>query len=238
MPSWNIHTAHVEHLLGGRDPLELGIADTDAFLFGNYVPDIYVGFLVPDITYRLDYCLTHLARVNVIPLPDPDRFWDDFIYRRRSETPAGLSLALGVWAHLVADRFYNMRFRAFCQTHDVPEGETLRKAKQDDFDLFGHSLGISSHVQVTPELLEAAQNFKGYSILPGDVERAVAVADETVRVAAVEPDVMSYQLLSAEWMEETFGMCDGYLASWLESWQRLEAERGPVSVDDIDSERS
>ena len=28
MPSWNIHTAHAEHLLANRDPESLGIGDS------------------------------------------------------------------------------------------------------------------------------------------------------------------------------------------------------------------
>ena len=83
MPSWNIHTAHVERLLSQRTPDELGIEDVNAFLFGNYVPDIHLGFMVPDTTYRIDYCVTHIARPSMIPLPDADRFWDDCVARRR-----------------------------------------------------------------------------------------------------------------------------------------------------------
>ena len=44
MPSWNIHTAHVERLLREEGAARLGVRDVNAFLFGNFLPDIYVGY--------------------------------------------------------------------------------------------------------------------------------------------------------------------------------------------------
>ena len=61
MPSWNIHTAHVERLLAEDAPSALGIRDVNAFLFGNLVPDIYVGYMVPDTSRTIAYQETHFA---------------------------------------------------------------------------------------------------------------------------------------------------------------------------------
>ena len=173
MPSWNIHTAHAERILEACIPKELGIEDANAFLFGNYVPDIYVGFMVPDASIHIDYCITHVADVAHIPVPDAERFWNQYIGRRAPATSTGMSLVVGAWAHIFADRFYNMRFREFLQTHDAPTGDELRRSKQADFDLYGRSLSIARHVQKTDELLEAARSFLPYSILPADVEREI-----------------------------------------------------------------
>ena len=226
MPSWNIHTAHVERLFEGRSPAALGVADANAFLFGNYVPDIYLGFMVPDAGLRIDYCLTHLADACAIPLPDADKFWDHYVFRRRPESPAGVSLAVGAWAHLLTDRMYNKRFRAFCETHEVPEGDELRVRKQADFDLFGRALRISSFVRRTPELLEAARRFRPYCVLPDDVAKAIAAADAIVRGNGEPAENGAYRLLSAAWMRETFESCDALLTSWLQAWQTLEADGG------------
>lgn len=233
MPSWNIHTAHVEHLLAEHDARQLGISDANAFLFGNYVPDIYLGFMVPEATFRIDYCLTHMAVPNIIPVPNADQFWDDCVFKRRPESDAGVSLVLGAWAHLVADRMYNHRFREFCGSHEVPTGEELRIRKQADFAVFGRSLGITSRVQITPGLLDAAQKFRQYSVLPADVERTVAVADSIVGGIRGRERCDEYQLLSQEWMTDTFAACNDFLASWLAAWVRLESDGKPASADDI-----
>ena len=233
MPSWNIHTAHVERLVADRPAHDLGIEDVNTFLFGNYVPDIYVGFMVPDASMRIDYCMTHWANVGLTPMPDADKFWDMYIYKRRPKTPSGISLALGAWAHLVADRFYNGEVLTFLETHDAPRGEELRICKQGDFDVFGHTLGISSCVQVTPELLEAAKNFRGYSILAVDVEKSVDVANRIVRTSVIGPATQEYRLLSVEWLTEVFEACNERLVQWLQTWQALEGDGKRASAEDI-----
>ena len=235
MPSWNIHTALVEHLLDAYPVESLGIADANSFLFGNYVPDIYLGFMVKDTTYRLDYCLTHLARPNTLPVANPDQFWDECLWTeyRRPETEEGMSLALGVWTHLMADRTFNMRARQFCQTHDAPVGKQLLKRKQADFDIFGRSLGITSHVQITPKLLDAAKAFRQYSILPDDVKRTIDVADAIVDAEVITPSPDDYQMLNEGWLNDTFAICHDQLALWLQTRMRLLAEGATFSAEDV-----
>ena len=236
MPSWNIHTAHVERLLADHRAGELGIPDENAFLFGNYVPDLYLGFMVPETTYRLDYCMTHMARRHVIPIPDADLFWDTYVRARTFPTPATRALTLGAWAHLVADRFYNGMFRRFMETCDGPKGDELRLRKQADFNLFGNSLGITSHVRPTPELFEAALAFRAYSILPGDVKRAIDVASGIVRACEKVPENAQYQLIDPAWMLGVFNACDERLAVWLASWQHLVARGADESAESVRAE--
>lgn len=237
MPSWNIHTAHVERLLANHRADDLGIGDENAFLFGNYVPDIYVGFMVPGASFHIDYCITHFAKPDIIPVPDADKFWDYYIVRRRPPSPAGLSLALGAWAHLVADRFYNGWFRAFSITHDVPEGEALRVGKQGDFSLYGNTLGITSCVNVTSELLDAAWSFHPFSILPDDTRRAIDVANAIVQNnSASSNGDKEYALLSAEWMNSVFEACDERLSAWLAAWHALAAEDKRCTAEDVRAE--
>ena len=239
MPSWNIHTAHVENLLAGRRAEDLGIHDKNAFLFGNYVPDIYVGFMVPKASFHIDYCITHFAAINIIPVPDADLFWDYYIARRWPTSSAGLSLALGAWAHLVADRFYNGWFRTFSVEHEVPKGEELRVRKQGDFHYYGNSLNISSSVSATPELLDAAWSFHPYRILAEDVERAVEVANAIVQKGDMPTtDQEGYTLLSAEWMASVFEACDERLFTWLSTWQSLAAEGRRYQAADVRAEAS
>ena len=233
MPSWNIHTAHVERLFAQHDPQDLGIADANTFLFGNFAPDIYVGFMVPDVSFRIDYCTTHLARISLIPVADADLFWNLYIAYRTPTSPAGMSLVLGAWAHLLADRYYNGNFRRFWQTHDVPGGDEQRIRKQADFDLFGHYLGISSHVETTPELLQAAWDFKPYRILDVDVARSINVADAIVEQAAQTPAFDTYRLLDEKWLTGVFESCNDRIVCWLQAWRELAAEGGSILAADV-----
>lgn len=233
MPSWNIHNAHVEHLLAVHRPQDLGIADPNAFLFGNYVPDIYVGYMVPDVSYHIDYCITHVAGISRIPVSDADSFWDHYVAHRFPAGASGQSLVLGAWAHLVADRFYNGRYREFYATHTMPEGDEVRIRKQADFDLFGHYLGISTMVEETPELQQACWDFVPYRLFGQDVRRSIDVANGIVRESAQPPATAEYLLLDDAWLSRVFAECDERLATWLLAWRELAAAGKPCRPADI-----
>lgn len=83
MPYWNLHTAHAQHLLAQGEPGEFGIHDANAFLFGNYVPDIYVGYMVKHPSGIMPYTITHLADPHAIPVPRAQEFWDTYVEPKR-----------------------------------------------------------------------------------------------------------------------------------------------------------
>lgn len=172
MPSWNIHTAHVERLLREKGTAALGIRDTNEFLVGNFVPDIYVGYMVPHTTRLIDYNTTHLAEPGHIPLPDADAFWGRYVAGR----PNVSDVVLGAWAHLVCDHVYNQHTRAFLAARGIRPGEAMRIAKQADFALFGHTLDISLKPHVDEALVAACAAFPQYPIDEKDVVASVDVA--------------------------------------------------------------
>ena len=234
MPSWNVHTAHAESILTDALSDSFGIADANSFLFGNYVPDIYVGFMVRDASFRIDYCMTHVARVNPIPVPDADFFWDQYVARRRLSSPEGESLVLGAWAHLVADRVYNGAFREVKPLHSSLDDDALRRYKQADFDLFGRSLQACRHVQVTDDLLKAARAFPQYRVEAEDVERAVRVASEITRKSeAFQAGGGEYRLLDEAWLGNVFDTCHEHIATWLQARHQLEVEGARCFAADI-----
>lgn len=199
MPSWNIHIAHVERLLRDEGAEALGIRDVNAFLFGNLVPDVYVGYMVPDATARIDYKLTHLALREHIPLPRHDLFWQFYVARRERVS----DVTLGAWAHLVADHVYNARTRTHLDRIGMPPGEPARIGKQSDFALFGRTLDISLKPRVDEALLAQCAEFPPYSVAEADVRSAVGVASAMVdenRARHVR-GTPAYQLLSAEFFE-------------------------------------
>lgn len=78
MPSWNIHIAHAERLLEGG-PIARVVRDRNAFLFGNLVPDIYVGYMVPGVVRPIPYRVTHFAAPEHIPKPREGEFWGRYV---------------------------------------------------------------------------------------------------------------------------------------------------------------
>lgn len=251
MPSWNIHIAQAERLLARDGACARFVRDANAFLFGNLVPDIPVGYMVPGaphITYRE----THFTEPVPIPKPDEERFWRSFAeplvaaaggppsaapaaqpgfvppadlartpaIRGTSRTsvpypdspaPAPevahgrsvLDLALGAWAHLLADHIWNKRVNERLDQIGGKPGEEFRIKKQADFDGFGRTLAISSVPLETPALLSAAEAFPQYPVAAPQVHDAIVVAHEIVRTNGV-PEHLPYRLLTEEFFERVF----------------------------------
>lgn len=202
MPSWNIHTAHVERLLREEGAARLGVRDVNAFLFGNFLPDIYVGYMVPVPVARLrDYRETHFADGGAIPSPNYQAFWDRFVAGCDAEAASSLhDLVLGAWAHLVCDSVYNTRTRAYIASIDVKAGDVTRKRKQRDFALFGRIFDISLRPRVTPELIAACAAYPQYPVIEADVREAVAVAGRIVdeNHEGLIRSIPTYDLLTPE----------------------------------------
>lgn len=202
MPSWNIHTAHVERLLREEGSARLGVRDVNAFLFGNFLPDIYVGYMVPVPVARLrDYRETHFADGGAIPSPNYQAFWDRFVAGCDAEAAGSLhDLVLGAWAHLVCDSVYNTRTRAYIASIDVKAGDVTRKRKQRDFALFGRIFDISLRPRVTPELIAACAAYPQYPVIEADVREAVAVAGRIVdeNHEGLIRSIPTYDLLTPE----------------------------------------
>lgn len=134
----------------------------------------------------------------------------------------------------MTDHVYNERFRDYCTERDIEVSDALRVRKQSDFDLFGRSLPIESHVQITPELLQAAHDFPPYRVLEEDVRRAVEAADAIVDGNVPPQGAEShYQELSEAWLQDTFDACNGLLSVWLSAWRRLEEAGKSVGAADI-----
>lgn len=95
MPSWNIHIAHAEGLLEDGGPFAGVVQDQNAFLFGNLVPDIYVGYMVPSVAEPIPYRVTHFAAPEHIPKPREAEFWATYAAPMAAELGISDELADG-----------------------------------------------------------------------------------------------------------------------------------------------
>ena len=114
-----------------------------------------------------------------------------------------LDLALGAWAHLLADHIWNKRVNEYLDQIGGKPGEEFRIKKQADFDGFGRTLEISSVPLETPALLSAAEAFPQYPVAAPQVHDAIVVAHEIVRTNGV-PEHLPYRLLTEEFFERVF----------------------------------
>ena len=79
VPSWNIHIAQSEQLFSRNGAVACTVRDRNAFLFGALVPDIPVGYMVPDAREPIAYRITHFATPEPIPKPREHEFWADYV---------------------------------------------------------------------------------------------------------------------------------------------------------------
>lgn len=215
MPSWNIHIAHYERLCSEVDLGRYGIADINEFLFGNFVPDVYVGYMVPKASMRIDYRLTHMADGAPIPLPAADRYWHFYAENKHWEPN---ELILGTWAHLVCDHVYNLATRELLARKGIGINSGTRERKQGDFARFGRTLAISAQVEATDGLVRACRDYPQYRILEPDVHLAVEAANAVVERNRREhiDGVPEYRLLSQQFFLDTFERVHEELLSGLE----------------------
>lgn len=204
MPSWNIHTAHVERLLREEGADALGIRDVNCFLFGNFVPDIYVGYMVKPITKKIPYKETHFADPGFVPAPRYGEFWERFGWPSNVDGRVS-DVVLGAWCHLMADHVYNAHTNAFLARHGIRPGEQTRIRKQRDFDVYGRTLDISRAPEVTDELLAQCAAFPQYAIEEADVRASVREAHVIVDRNRTEHvnGTPEYAMLDARFFAET-----------------------------------
>lgn len=230
MPSWNLHIAHTEALMRDRLLLHSAIADINLFYFGAFIPDIYVGWMVPEVSCKRDYYSLHYVEPGGDPTPRFEKFWDDYLIgaaKHSSAQKETADLVFGAWTHLVADCLYNRAFLAFIKEQGIPRGDAARQAKQADFDLFGRSFSISSSVELTPQLIEAAKNFPQYSIAAEDVEKTVHVVKNIVernKKSQLKSPRQNYQLLPLELMQTAFETVHKTLLHGLQNYAKLRAD--------------
>ncbi len=204
MPSWNIHIAHVERLLAEEGAAALGIEDVDAFLLGNLVPDIYVGYMVPNATTRIDYKLTHLTLRHHIPVPRCDEFWDFYCVNPKGYGASCVTdVVKGAWCHLVCDHVYNLHTRTRLEQIGVRAGEKARIGKQADFADYGRTLSISRVPAVSELVLDQCESFPQYRVAKEDALAAAEVAARIVEENTVNhiDGAPSYRLLTADFFE-------------------------------------
>ncbi len=227
MPSWNIHTAHVERLIDDGSLDDVGISHVDDFLFGNLVPDIYVGYMICNPSRKIAYRETHFADPSIIPAPDASLFYRQFVRGHDVD-----EVVLGAWTHLLCDHYYNLRTTRFIDRIGVSAGEQTRIRKQADFDLFGRTLPIARIPRLTKRLVRCCEAFPQYPIDEQDVRAAIAVQRGVVRRNQEEhvEGAPGYCLLTEEFFTKTYALVDAVLH---EALRRYSAGDDPSDLGSV-----
>ena len=227
MPSWNIHTAHVERLLATEDPTALGICDVNAFLFGNLLPDVYVGWMVPDASRKINYLTTHFAEKGDIPTPRYEEFFERYAVPSADASGHVSDVVLGAWTHLLADHVYNARFRVLLAREGLQPSSEVRERKQRDFDTFGRTLDIHLVPEPTSELVAQCAVFPQYPVDEPDVQKACAAMGRIVADNAEHHvNDPAYDLVDAEYFAHVPTEVDALMRAGLHAYAASKVDWG------------
>lgn len=219
MPSWNIHIHHAEAVL--RDPSLGGkVRDPDAFLLGNCLPDLYVGYMVPNCSHLIPYRITHFTEPGPLPEPHYWEFWNEYALPPIAERRKADDLVLGAWAHLAADFAYNHAFNEFLARRGMKPSDAIRIKKQNDYDAYGKRLGISSIPQVSPMVLRECAAFPQYRIDEPDVRAMADVMGGIVEAAGSIGPASDhvYAFLTEELLEQSREAAEALIARGLSAF--------------------
>ncbi len=97
MPTWGVHLAVANKILEKKINI-----DKNSFLFGNILPDLQDGYLVPNISNIVDHKINHYDFSN------GNCVYENFynIYKLKFDNP----VILGYFTHLITDYCFNKKF--------------------------------------------------------------------------------------------------------------------------------
>ena len=182
MPSWNIHIAHAERLLKGGGSVARAVRDGNAFLFGNLIPDIYVGYMVPGVVRPVPYRVTHFAKPEHIPKPRAGEFFDAYVHEVRKHMEYENEKVFTYVEHLLkGERLKDYSIGIFARHHDqinakltelkniiikyYPSGGDNQLLNATLFDIFSCEEDLASHNRVedfifVPAIMELEKEIK------------------------------------------------------------------------------
>ena len=206
MPSWIIDLAHAEQLLADAGTAQLGIDDWNSFLVGSILPDIPVGFMVPNPRKHIRYIYTHCADPVPIPVPREQEFFEAHL-----ACGSASSLERGIWAHIACDALYNQATIDFLDRQKIAAGEPARIGKQGDFMLFGKSLATGKGPIGSDEVMAELDRFADWRPDKDDVRTGIAVAQSFINTHPQPVNPADYQLLDEEFFTATWEKTHRYL---------------------------
>ena len=131
MPNWK---THIEIGLRLNEELKYDKKNLNLFLFGSILPDINNGYLITDISNKIEHDITHMGKFI-------NSSYTDFYNKYKNEIENKNPLFLGYLAHLYTDNTWNKNFYTRVQNENikVENRDELRIMKQSDFKVYNNN---------------------------------------------------------------------------------------------------
>ncbi|MDO5557332.1 MAG: zinc dependent phospholipase C family protein [Clostridia bacterium] len=165
MPNWKIHIEIAKRL---NEKFNYKDIDKELFLLGSVLPDVNNGFIVEDISRKLEHKITHY---NTAENPSYIEF-----YNRYTNEMGKNPLITGYFVHLFTDYFWNNDFYTKYETRGNKEltFKEKQKLKRGDFKRFNNNFH-SNFIEMSDfnRMMEQIKKIDEVSITQEDIKKVI-----------------------------------------------------------------
>ncbi|MBP3596939.1 MAG: zinc dependent phospholipase C family protein [Clostridia bacterium] len=171
MPNWK---THIEIGIRINEVLKYNKSDLNLFLFGSILPDINNGYLITDVSNKIEHDITHMGKFI-------NSSYTDFYNKYKKEIENRNPIFLGYLFHLYTDNTWNKNFYIRVQTENikVENFDDLRIIKQSDFKVYNNNF-INNIIEIDniDYLLNEIKNIEEVVIEKEDILKALKFLKE------------------------------------------------------------
>ena len=166
MPNWK---THIEIGIRINEFLKYNKRDLNLFLFGSILPDINNGYLITDVSNKIEHDITHMGKFI-------NSSYSDFYNKYKNEIENRNPIFLGYLFHLYTDNTWNKNFytRVKNENIKVENFDELRIIKQSDFKVYNNNF-IKNTIEIDniDYLLREIKNIEEVSIEKEDILKSL-----------------------------------------------------------------
>ena len=212
MPGWMMHLATANEI---SKQLQV---DKNSFLFGNILPDVYNGYIVPNLSHKIEHKISHYdtkqkIQEKVYGLPGVYKFVE-----KNKEALDNNSVALGYLTHLMTDYYWNKK--TYTQKYIYNEQGKVGKVKlksgrirqihenleamylkQADFKLFSKFLLKNVSIprpKYQEQIMEKSNQIQRLQVNKEDLYKVFSYLENIPERVEEEVKISQYQLYSQE----------------------------------------
>lgn len=226
MPSWGIHL-EIADLLSKRIPN----INKNQFIFGNILPDINNGYVIKEISRRIEHSITHYNERN--------DFKNYEVFYNKYKEKLNNSIILGYLTHLLTDFYFNdiaydqkgihdnsgkiMGIKLNSGENKLCEQEDVRKIKTNDFKIFADYIYKNRNLEkiiYDEEFLKLNNTILEINITKQDTLKTIEYINSHIegkQIVLKEKDYKYYRIFNEKELIDYVDLCVNFIIEYLKT---------------------
>ena len=223
MPSWGIHLEIANKL---AKKLNLEGMDKNNFIFGNILPDINNGYVIPNVKIVIPHEMTHFSEKR-----DNNPTYINFYKKYKDKLDN--KVILGYFVHVVSDLYFNnmtyteygiydssgnrIGLRLNDGTEMIGDGEQRRATKTNDFKIFADYIYNNSNLEnlkYNDEIIKSLKVIEEIDVNEQDMKNAIEYINKCInKEISVSPEESNatYKVFSEEDLKKRTDICIDFI---------------------------